>query len=319
MTSIMALSAAALMAFADPAREEGNFEFTPSMGENSIPEMYRLQGRKHWFQLDPPRRPEESHTTQALRFDSPVASPFPENNTVHAVYYRPVGRGPFPTTVVLDITGGDQSLSRLISTYLARNGVGALFMQMAYYGPRRPPGTSMKLMSANLLRTLPGIRQTVLDIRVARAWLASRPEVDKARIGVSGTSLGSLFAALAGSLEPRFDRVVILLGGGGMVEGFHDHPQARPVFRELAQYGLGKETIAFLLAPYDPATWAGRLKGRKVLMLEASRDEIISPAMATCLWKAAGQPEIVWFDCTHYGAIAYLGEALRRMRDHLKS
>lgn len=304
---------------AEPVAESGRFDFSPAPGEDSIPAMYRLGARRHEFRLEPPKPAEPTHTTQALTFDSPVASPFPENNTVHAVYYRPRGPGPFPTTIVLDITGGDQSLSRLISTYLARNGVGALFLQMAYYGSRRPPGSSMKLMSTNLLRTLPGIRQTVLDIRVARAWLASRPEVDQKRIGVAGTSLGSLFASLSGSLEPRFDRVVILLGGGGMVEGFHDHPQARPVFKTLADYGFSKEFIGFLLAPYDPATWAGRLKGRKVLMLEASRDEIISPAMATCLWKAAGQPEIVWFDCTHYGAIAYLGEALRRMRDHLKS
>ena len=308
-----------LAACADPVAESGRFDFSPAAGEESIPPMYQLAARRHEFRLEAPKSPEPTHTTQALTFDSPIASPFPENNIVHAVYYRPKGSGPFPTTIVLDITGGDQSLSRLISTYLARNGVGALFMQMAYYGPRRPPATSMKLMSTNLFRTLPGIRQTVLDIRVARAWLASRPEVDQKRIGVAGTSLGSLFASLSGSLEPRFDRVVILLGGGGMVDGFHDHPQARPTFQILADYGLTKEVIAFLLAPYDPVTWAGRLKGRKVLMLEASRDEIISPAMATSLWKAAGQPEIVWFDCTHYGAIAYLGDALRRIRDHLKS
>lgn len=310
---------AILILAAGPAVEAGHFDFTPAPGEENIPPMYRLEARRHEYSLGPARQPEPGFTTQPLTFNSSVNSPFPENNTVHAVYYRPMGPGPFPTTIVLDITGGDQSLTRFISGYLARNGVGALFMQMAYYGPRRPPGTSMKLMSTNLLRTLPGIRQTVLDIRTARAWLASRPEVDKGRIGVSGTSLGSLFASLSGSLEPRFDRVVILLGGGGMVEGFHDHPQGRPVFKALAEYGLDKETIAFLLAPYDPVTWAGGLKGRKVLMLEASRDEILTPSMATRLWKAAGQPEIVWFDCTHYGAIAYLGEALRRIRDHLKS
>jgi hypothetical protein len=41
--------------------------------------------------------------------------------------------------------------------------------------------------------------------------------------------------------------------------------------------------------------------------------------MAKNLWIAAGKPEIIWFDCTHYGASAYLGEALRRIKDHMKS
>ena len=302
-----------------PTAEAGSFAFSSADNEQQIPPMYRMESKRFSYNLSASAQPEPGFTTQTLRFPSPIDSPFPENNIVHAVYYRPIGKGPFPTTIVLDITGGDQSLTRMISTYMARNGVGALFMQMAYYGPRRPSGTSMKLMSTNLLRTLPGIRQTVLDIRTARAWLASREEVDQHRIGVMGTSLGSLFTALAGAIEPRFDRIAVLLGGGGMVEGFHAHPQAKPVFSALANYGLDKDTIAFLLAPYDPLTWANRLKGRRVLMLEAANDEIISPEMAKNLWIAAGKPEIIWFDCTHYGAIAYLGEALRRIKDHMKS
>lgn len=316
---MICMLAGVLLNAAAPPAEAGSFEFSSADTESQIPPMYCMESRRFAFSLSASEQPEPGFTTQTLRFPSPVESPFPDNNTVHAVYYRPQGMGPFPTTIVLDITGGDQSLTRLISTYLARNGVGALFVQMAYYGPRRPPGTSLKLMSTNLLRTLPGIRQTVLDIRTARAWLASRSEVDPHRIGVMGTSLGSLFTALAGAIEPRFDRIAVLLGGGGMVEGFHAHPQARPVFSTLASYGLDKDTIAFLLAPYDPLTWASRLKGRRVLMLEASNDEIIRPEMARKLWLAAGKPEIIWFECTHYGAIAYLGDALRRIRDHMKS
>ena len=48
---------------------------------------------------------------------------------------------------------------------------------MAYYGPRRPPGSKVRLLSTNIARTMDGIRQTVLDIRRAAAWLESRPEM----------------------------------------------------------------------------------------------------------------------------------------------
>ena len=68
----------------------------------------------------------------------------PENNTVHAEYYRPVGKGPFPAVIVLDITAGNQMLSRHLANHFAANGIAGLFVQMAHYGPRRPAGSKLR-------------------------------------------------------------------------------------------------------------------------------------------------------------------------------
>src|SRR5207245_8325209 len=155
-------------------------------------------------------------------------SPYPENNTVHAEYYRPNRPGPFPCVVVLDITGGDQKLSRIIARHLAQNGIGGLFVQMAYYGPRRPAGTSKRLLSYDLAPTFDAIRQTVLDLRRAAAWMEARPEIDKNSLGIMGTSLGSFMAALTAEMEPRYAKVAVLLGGGGFVDVYYQHPQAAP-------------------------------------------------------------------------------------------
>src|SRR5262249_32626955 len=126
-----------------------------------------------------------------VRFPSAVESPVPENNTVYAEYYRPDAKGPFPCVILLDITGGDQTVSRVIGTHLARHGIGGLFVQMAYYGPRRPPGSDLRLVSPDVVRTTAAVRQTVLDLRLATAWMESRPEIDARRLGILGTSLGS--------------------------------------------------------------------------------------------------------------------------------
>ena len=45
------------------------------------------------------------------------------------------------------------------------------------------------------------MRQTVLDLRWATAWMESRPEIDKARLGIMGTSLGSFVAALTAEMD----------------------------------------------------------------------------------------------------------------------
>ena len=49
--------------------------------------------------------------------------------------------------------------------WLAQNGIGGLFVQMAYNGPRRPKGSNLRLLSPDLDHTFKAINQTVLDLR----------------------------------------------------------------------------------------------------------------------------------------------------------
>jgi dienelactone hydrolase len=306
-----------LLPAASFAAETGTVRFEPVGDQSDVPERYRLAARTFDYTLAPARDlPVSGVEVYRLTFPSPVTSPHPENNTVHAEYYRPKGDGPFPAVIVLDITGGDQSLSRFIARILARNRIAGLFVQMAYYGPRRPPGTRLRLLSTNLPHTLDAVRQTVLDCRCAAAWLAARTEVDAKRVGILGTSLGSFIATLTGEMDRRISRVAILLGGGGLVDAYYDHPRAAPFRKAWELLGGSKEPVKKLLAPVDPITAAANLRGRSVLMIAASRDEIVPPSAARALWEALGRPKIVWYDTTHYGAALYILAALTPVLEH---
>jgi dienelactone hydrolase len=254
----------------------------------------------------------------AVRFPSPVETPDKENNTVHAEYYRPPGDGPFPGVIVLDITGGDQTLSRVIATHLANNQIAALFVQMAYYGPRRPPGSDRRLLSANVPHTLAAIRQTVLDIRRASAWLEHQREIDPKRLGILGTSLGSFIGSLAAEMEPRLGRVAVLLGGGGLVDAYYEDPRGAPLRKLWESLGGTREKLKEMIAPVDPLTCAANLKDRKVLILAAKRDDIVPPRCAEALWEATGKQKIVWYNCTHYGAALYLFPAMEHILKHFR-
>ena len=300
-----------------PAPARGTIQFRPLDDQRNVPERYRLDAHSFDFELEPVRPlPLCKATLSRLRFPSPVVTDVPENNTVHAEYYLPEGPGPFPCVIVLDITGGDQSLSRTISMCLAQNRIAALFVQMAHYGPRRAPGSKKRLMTANVQETLANVRQTVLDLRRAAAWMESRPELDPKRLGILGTSLGSFMSALAGEMEPRLGRVVVLLGGGGLIDAYWDHPLARTIFRPLQLVGITKEKIQQYIAPADPITCAANLKDRKLLIIAASRDEIVPPRAAENLWKASGQQKIVWYPTTHYGAALYFVQAMDHVLKH---
>jgi dienelactone hydrolase len=316
---VLGLTTLPLLA-AEPAIEKGTFHFTPIGEQTNIPERYRLSEGTFAYQISPKRElPNSGVRIFRVQFPSPVKTATPENNTVHAEYYLPAGQGPFPGVIVLDITAGNQNLSRYLSIFLAQKKIAALFVQMAYYGPRRPPGSKLRLLMPNLSHSLSAIRQTVLDLRVAAAWLESRPEIDGKRLGIMGTSLGSFLAALTAEMEPRLGRVAVLLGGGGVIDAYYDHPRAAPYRRIYEALGGTKERLAQLIAPADPLTCAANLKQRKLLILAGKRDDIVPPKMAEALWKASGQQQIVWYDCTHYGAIVYLPSALDHIVKHFQT
>lgn len=300
--------------------EKGTVSFSPTSHQETIPNRYRLEKQTFPYTLELKHELKESGVDiSILRFPSPVKSPYPENNMVYAEYYRPRKPGRYPAVIVLDITAGDQSLSRAIANFLAQNGVAGLFVQMAYYGPRRPVTPKVRLLSPNIPQTMEAVRQTVLDLRLATAWLASRPEVDSKRLGIMGTSLGSLIGTLTAEMEPNLSRLAVLLGGGGFVDTFWDDPRARTYRDAYVLLGGTKEKIKQLLAPVDPLTHAANLKQQKVMIMAGKRDEILPPSMATALWKASGEQKIVWFDCTHVGAVAYLAVGLHLILDHFRA
>jgi len=299
------------------AAEDGKVTFRPTSDEKA-PERFRLSEYTFEFKLRPKLElPVSGVEIYTLTFPSPVKSPHVENNTVYAEYYRPKGKGPFPGVIVLDILGGDQSLSRGIARHLAQNGIAGLFVQMAYYGPRRSPN-GPRLISPNIEQTMEGIRQTVLDNRCAVAWLETRTEIDAKRLGILGTSLGSFMSALTAAAEPRLGRVVLLLGGGGLVDAYYEHPKAKPYIQFNNLIGLTKDKLKKMIAPADPITYADLLTQRQLLLIAAKKDDIVPPLAAQQLWEATGKPPIIWLDSTHVGAALYIFDVAAPILNHFK-
>jgi dienelactone hydrolase len=315
-----------LPAFAgDPLPEApttGTARFTPADDEkNNVPEHYRLPAREFDYKLSP--RFVMRHAgvrVYDLSFPSPAPSGKAANDTVRAEYFVPAGASadtPVPAVLVLDILDGRAVVARGQGVWLAQHGVAALFVYMAHYGPRREPGGTERLLSMDFERSMAAIRQTVLDCRYAAAWLAARPEVKAGELGLVGTSLGSIVGANAAAAEPRLRNVCLLLPAGGLVDAFYDHPRARPYTRMLDLIG-GKDAIKKAIAPADPLTYAPQLKAKNLLLLAASRDDILPPKSALALWEATGKPKIVWYDSTHVGAAAYAVPALKAVTEHVK-
>ena len=316
LRALLALTLSA-PAFAADA-EHGMLKVSADDAKSGIAERYRLVDYQGEYALAVRYNLRHSGVTvYDLTFPSPVKSDLPENNTVYAQFFVPNAPGKHPATVVLDILQGNQFIARGEAMWLAQNGVAALVVILPHYNERRPPGSKAKLVSTNIPRTLDGIRQGVLDCRCAAAWLASRPDVDADNLGMVGTSLGSFLTALTSANEPRIKNVCMLLGGGGLVDAYYDHPKAKPVTEWIDRLG-GKNFVKRLIAPVDPITYAAQLKGKNLLMIAAKNDEIVPPKAATQLWEATGKQRIIWLDAGHVTSAFYTMSVLCEVRDHIR-
>jgi fermentation-respiration switch protein FrsA (DUF1100 family) len=102
------------------------------------------------------------------------------------------------------------------------------------------------------------------------------------------------------------------------VDAFSQHPMAGPALVALRVAGVSIDQLRTQIAPVDPLTYADRLKAKKLLLIAASRDDVVPPAAMTALWQATGRPPILWVDSTHVGAAAHLLPAMTRVVEHLE-
>ena len=296
--------------------ELGRVEFKPTAAEATVPALFRLPAATFAYEREKVYETEKFEAWR-VRFASPIDSPDPVNNVVHAEYLRPKVAGKRPAVVVLHILGADFALSRYMAVRFANAGIAAIFVQLPYYGDRRPGGAKgeARFLSADVERSMRSMRQGVCDVRRAAAWLASRDEVDAGRLGVTGISLGGIVWALAAEAEPTFGRVATFLAGGDLAHILWTMPEAAKYRKLWVESGRTHADFKTLTRPFDPLTYADRLRGKRMLMIAGNVDEVIPPVCARRLWEAAGKPPIVWYDCGHFSAAAYFLPAMRRSID----
>ena len=136
-----------------------------------------------------------------LRFTSPVATPYVENNTVHCLWYPARGGGRKAMTL-LPHWNSKLPQHNALCAGLQRLGISVLRLSLPYHDARSPAGMQRAdyAVSANICRTIDATRQAVLDTRACFDWLEREGYED---MGIVGTSLGSCYAFLATVHDPR--------------------------------------------------------------------------------------------------------------------
>ncbi len=149
------------------------------------------------FRLEPPTVSRQPSTF--LRFTSPVTTPYPENNTVHARWFPAKGDR---ALVVLPQWDADAESHNALCRIFKHLGIAALRLSLPYHDLRKPPEIERAdyAVSANIGRTIDAARQAVIDARCCLDWLQAQ---GYPRLGIVGTSLGSCYAFITAAHDPR--------------------------------------------------------------------------------------------------------------------
>jgi len=250
-----------------------------------------------------------------VAFPSPLVSGFPENDNVNLRAFVPTDAlGPVPIVILLHYWGAtDTALEEAMARQLNLAGVAAVIIPLPYHLSRTPEGTysgelAVQADTAKLVATM---TQSVLDVRRTLDWVATRPEFDTTKIGLGGTSLGALVAALVFAVEPRITCGCFMLGGADLAHVLWNSSRVVGQRETLRQRGYTEDRLREELVTIEPLTYLNQAARRPAFVISARHDTVI-PALSTArLVDSLGSPETLSLDTGHYGGALIQSKLVR--------
>lgn len=263
---------------------------------------------------------ESRHRPLAPDFRQRHADEYQANHYVYARWLRHVGGPRRPTFLYVH---GWMQFEPLVEEFTLlpllakRLDMNVIHIQLPYHGRRKPGGQLWHgeyLWTADMVRTIEALRQSIADVRSLLSWLEAQAY---GPVGVLGISLGGIVTLLTTCVEPRVwcsIPCVAHLDVGGVIE---EASLLTEIRSDMERMGWG---------PAELDGWIRRLGLRdlrpaidhdRILMVGGEHDRFLQSHRVRDLWEDWGRPEIDWFPGGHLGVFRYLCGDLRAARKFL--
>jgi dienelactone hydrolase len=153
-------------------------------------------------------------------------------------------------------------------------------------------------------------RHVAITIRRLIDWAEAVEEIDAARIGIVGFSIGASVANVTMGVDARIAAGVFVLPSTNLHEIFsygHVPRWQESIDRVRANLRITPDELAQKVEPIlrsiDPIHFSKSIDPSKVLLIEAAKDSYV-PAQARKLhWEALGRPQLIRIDYDHKVAL----------------
>lgn len=213
---------------------------------------------------------------------------------------------PWPVIFFMHYHESTKELFTPVTPKYAENGFAAFAIDGVYKGERAVKDKDKDILDPDPETSLANMKQQIFDILRGFDFLSTQKELDIKRLGYFGVSMGAFTGAVATANDERVKTVVLALAGGDLVTFFKEstYGDVKKIEEEIIKKGLDEAKLKALMEKMkavDPLEYAGKFKGRPVLMLNGKKDTIVPKVCAEALYNAlpADSKKIIWSHLGH--------------------
>jgi dienelactone hydrolase len=228
-------------------------------------------------------------TVSEISYDSPKGGRVPGYLVV------PSGKGPFAAIVYMHWGQGNRGEFLSEAVEMAHRGAIGIMINAPYWRPDVAPAAKGKEAESERDNYI----QMVVDLRRAVDVLIARKDVDGARIGYVGHSLGATWGAPLAAAEKRI-KVFVLMGGLPKVPPDWDDDSFYQQVQRATTPRTEFDKEAAVLSAIEPERFAVNTGPAKIYFQWAKHDMYISQKSADEYFNAVGGPkEQKWYFTSH--------------------
>lgn len=246
------------------------------------------------------------------RFYLSIQDPL-HNDPLQATYWKSKEPERKKLVIVVPIYGGSQYPSEIISLRLtewsdnADTNVLLIDNSKNLFDWSEVIGAENEAtFQAALERWVDRVHDEVERVRLLISWAETQPEIDIKRIGIVGSSMGSLVAGIAAQIDWRISVMVLVMASGNPHEILEHATLSGAIsLREAVQKKFGwsgavlREKTRDALWRVNLAAYPSRFDPSQVLLLDAKYDEYMPQSGRDALWRALRQSKRITFQHGH--------------------
>lgn len=240
---------------------------------------------------------------------------------IHTVYSRRIRpRGTSSRPRLLYIHGYMQPETvfeelTLLTTMARMLNMEVVQIQPPYHGRRKPRRSAYAgelFWTADVVRSVESLRQTILD---TRTLLSIMKEESDTPVGIAGLSLGGAFTASLACLEPRFSFAAPIIGHMDLGAILADAPVLGPMREDLARFGWTPEDFGDFFERIGWNALRPVIPVERIILFAAEHDHFCTPQKTREMQELWGGPRVEWYPTSHMGFIPHIQSVMTKLRE----
>lgn len=186
-------------------------------------------------------------------------------------------------------------------------------LALPFHGPRKPKDALFSgefFWTADLVRSMEGVRQAVADARALVAWLRLQ---GYRQVGVTGISLGGAITMVLACLSPLPDFIVPIIAHLELESVVEEAPILWRMKQDLEKWGVDAQQRRDLFRRLGLSSYKPLLPPERQLWIQAKEDVYIDARLAEEQWHAWGEPPVLWIEGGHMTFPLHLDEITQRI------